>query len=80
MRVICISESASKCINSNRIVPHPKCGDIDVVIDIADKYYYILEAYPRDVGYEVIHFIPLSEIDEVELVKERKNTLIKQHL
>ena len=80
MKVMCtIPFETNKCQNSNRIVPAPEVCDIDTVVCVR-KYMgtttYILERFPKDVGYETFHFSPLSKIDETEMVRE--NNLVNQ--
>lgn len=55
-------------------IPHPKCGDIDIVVDEfwrRGKLYYELDRL-LGFGCAVENFIPISDIDETELVKERE--------
>lgn len=77
------------CINENFPVakeqgqPIPCYGEI---VTITKEFhtewglYYELEGYPKDYGYDADKFIPLSEIDEREMVRERDEIFIKQNI
>lgn len=76
MRVMCIADNwieGYQCENH----PRPKYGEIDEVIDECwDKIdYYELQRFPGII-FAKQNFIPLSSIDETELIKEREQVLL----
>lgn len=79
MRVICINVDKRNNLNVDDI-PHPELGETVTVIDergpVDDKHYQLQEyAYVK--GYKAFYaasnFIPVSDIDETELVTEEFN-------
>lgn len=75
MKVLCIREEWV-----NRGEGDPSFGDTCTVIDSYDfmgKLIYILKEYPHPGGYEAAAFVPLSDIDESELILERQE--VKYH-
>ncbi len=77
MRVMCINDNWIEDINCHDL-PRPKFMDIDEVIDECwDRIeYYELSRFPN-VLFSTNNFIPLSSIDETELIKERDKILMK---
>ena len=78
MRVICIGYPDNKCRNSNRIVEVPKEFEAYTVLQTRKfdgLYFYVLNEMPHDVGYETKYFIPLSNIDELELVNKKEEVV-----
>jgi hypothetical protein len=76
MKVICIDAGMSlKCINSLRIstklIEHKVYNVLETRKWSNGKYYYILKELEPDLAYECNLFIPLSEIDERELVNSK---------
>lgn len=73
MEVMCINDSGFTII-----LRHPKCGEIvDVIDSIEHKESYIVSGYEIDIDgsrcyFKKHRFVPLSDIDEKELVKERE--------
>lgn len=80
MRVICIKNF--NLIHKHR--PHPKFGDIDVVIDegCIKEYgeYYVLERFGEDWGYCKSYFSPFTPEEEVELLQVSELIELKQIL
>ncbi len=71
MRVICIDDLAK---DGHRL--QIKEGEIYTASDCPRKGYYIIHEYPKYDGcivcYEKERFIPLSEIDETELINNKE--------
>lgn len=78
IKVICIDDNffAPKYLKTPKI--HPKEGEICTVIETKpDGYYVLLEYLYTDIAsgtpkWNPKKFIPLSNIDETELIKERE--------
>ena len=76
------------CIDDNFLIKdgnEPKIGEVVTVIDICEinKGNYILSEYPVSKNgiplcFIPNRFIPLSDIDETELVKQRESELVNQ--
>jgi hypothetical protein len=78
MRVICIGYPNNRCRNSGRVVEVPKDFEVYTVLQTKKRdglYFYILQEMPHDVGYESSYFIPLSNIDELELVNKKEEVV-----
>lgn len=73
---MCIKEGKWKNRYSHEIVDGPEYGNIYVVIDTIlsnGRYHYLFAEWaPR--RFNVSEFIPLSTIDETELVNQREKT------
>lgn len=80
MKVMCIGENPAPWRDLqgnllNQKYPHPKDGEVCVVTDervVNNDTFYQLAGYDPYLYYLSIYFIPLSSIDETELVKERE--------
>jgi hypothetical protein len=72
MRVMCIHDNW-QLDNDHPDIPHPQYGDIDIVTGVRMLFYesfYLLERFPKNIGYRQDLFIPLSDVDETEKFKE----------
>ena len=73
MKVLCI-DGNMEWISNRAKPPQPEFGDIDEVIE--DGYdedlgeYYCLARFGDGVGFSQIHFIPISDIDETEMIRK----------
>jgi hypothetical protein len=77
MKVMCIDDNFTCTEHKIKAtVTHPKVGEICTIIDRWESGSYVLAEYKYYLGYECAwgcnKFIPLSDIDETELVKERE--------
>ena len=79
MKVMCINDFFISTLNGERALFYPKVGEVVTVINIKDNGYYLLLEYPTNgfifsnlCGWNPSKFIPLSNIDETELIKERE--------
>lgn len=75
MKVMCIVKGAWQSDTIDADHTGPKYGEICTVIG-TDNDYYLLKEYPCDIAgetqyFRMKHFIPLSEIDELELAEQR---------
>lgn len=74
MRVICIDTPQNE--TPGKQLPGPVEGDIDdVLADFQDddgEFLYVLARFGWGIGYSQYHFIPLSSIDETELIAQRE--------
>ena len=78
MKVICIDENFISSKHMKKPSIHPKEGEICTVVEVSDDGFYMLSEYlSTDLDTKVAmwvcsKFIPLSDIDETDLVKERE--------
>lgn len=75
MKVMCIKDGQWRGKLTGDPAEGPKYGEVVTVVDevtTSDKDVYILQEYPDARGYAKKRFIPLSDIDETELVSERE--------
>jgi hypothetical protein len=74
MKVMCITEDWIT-IRGTGDEPRPKFGDIDEVIGDfvhnGEQYYY-LARFGKEHVYGKRHFAPISEIDEMEMIREKE--------
>jgi len=81
MKVICIAKSKWSCKNNPNDNTGPSFGEIVTASnDETNDNYYNLNEYPLDkagniASYNKHFFIPLSTIDEPELLEQRKQLL-----
>ena len=81
MRVLCISKDPPKENHPDLIdaANKIKIGLNYTVVGEEDGCYELSEfPHPRKILWSKKCFIPLSDIDETELVKERENQLVNQ--
>lgn len=73
MRVLCINDNWIKEVEN---MPSPKFGDEDDVTGLirqnGAEYYQLGNRFYHKSGFLSSHFIPLSEIDEMQLVEEKE--------
>jgi predicted ATPase len=75
MKVLCIDAKPIRCIVD--IVE----GEGYTVIDLErfqNKDYYVLDEIEKPNSFRKDRFIPLSDIDETEIVKQREKDLVNQ--
>lgn len=78
MKVMCIAYELDGdwlLSSTNRACIGPNYGEVCTVIG-KDKYGYLLSEYPVGEGYPPDCFIPISNIDETEIAKEREQQTV----
>lgn len=82
MKVMCIDDRFISRHNGEKTLVNPQVGEIVTVTCTKDNGFYVLQEYPTngfgDTAWNPTKFIPLSDIDETELVKERETELVNQ--
>lgn len=74
MKVLCINDLNWFSDVTNSYVHGPSYGEICKVTGLDKDGGYLLYGYQQYDGYYPPSFIPLSDIDETELIKERYET------
>ena len=73
---MCINDNFKTACGIKAVKNHPKFGEICTVVDRWESGSYVLSEYFQYNGYPCAwnhkKFIPLSDIDETELIKERE--------
>jgi hypothetical protein len=73
MKVICIKQGRWLGINTSIIFDGPKYGERCSVtgegVAVDGTLVYFLSEWPEEGGWAQIRFIPLSEIDETEMIR-----------
>lgn len=77
MKVMCVTDNFINRKYNKKAINCPKFGEIVTVLSLNEKGYYYLLEYPKDdygnnAVFNSSKFIPLSNIDEKELIKERE--------
>lgn len=80
MKVMCINDNGWYCIITGKRAKGPEYGEIVTVTreytsPVDNDKYYDLQEYPpkhNDDGFGVSLFIPISDIDEKEILEQRK--------
>ena len=75
-KVLCIKEGEWRGTITKTVIEGPKYGDECIITgegigSIGEPVFYLLE-WPRKHGWGKHRFIPLSEIDEKEMVRKHK--------
>lgn len=74
MKVMCIKD-VEWTKNGNWKLANPVYGDICTVVKefyFDGKKVYLLQEFPYDGGYFAHRFIPLSDVDEMEMIREKQ--------
>ena len=75
MKVMCVINGGWRSSITGQKVPGPVFGETCTVAGLDEEYYYLLDGYNgpgNEEGYDPEEFIPLSDIDEPALAKERE--------
>ncbi len=77
MKVMCISDTFFSSMTGKKAKNHPLIGEVVTVLDVIESKMYVLSEYPKNdngklCAWVMSKFIPLSDIDETELIKERE--------